>query len=248
MATDNSKAQASVAETRGAQMYPTLSETDIGKLCRFGEVRQFGDGEMLARIGEAGLGIAVVLSGAVEISRADAAGDRIPIVTHLPGAFLGEIAQLSGRPALVDAKAIGAVRSLSISPERLRALMVAEAELGERIMRALILRRVGLIETGAGPVIVGRAASGDVLRLSGFLTRNGHPHLRLDPDEDPDAHILLDRFEVGADQLPIVICPGGEMLRNPSEGELARCIGLVGRIDGDRLYDVAIVGAGPAGL
>jgi thioredoxin reductase (NADPH) len=105
------------------------------------------------------------------------------------------------------------------------------------------------LETGAGgPVIVGRPESGDVLRLAGFLRRNGHPHLRLDPDTDAEAKALSERFQVDPGELPIVLCPGGQLLRNPSEVELARCIGLVGPIDPDRVYDVAVVGAGPAGL
>src|SRR5208282_3825714 len=133
--------------------------------------------------------------------------------------------------------------------DRLWALLIAEAELGERIMRALILRRVGLIETGAGgPVIVGRADNGDVLRLENFLRRNSHPHQVLDPDTDSEAKALIERFHVDPGQLPIVLCPQGQLLRNPSEEELARCLGLVGPIDPDRIYDVAIVGAGPAGL
>jgi thioredoxin reductase (NADPH) len=162
---------------------------------------------------------------------------------------MGELAQLAGRPALVDAHARGPVEALIIRPDRLRALLIAEAELGERIMRALILRRVGLLETGAGgPVIVGRPENGDVLRLEGFLRRNGHPHQRLNPDIDPEAKALIERFHVDAGELPIVLCPGGQLLRNPGEVELARCIGLVGTIDPERLYDVAVVGAGPAGL
>ena len=149
----------------------------------------------------------------------------------------------------MDAYAREPVEALIIRPDRLRALLVAEAELGERIMRALILRRVGLLETGAGgPVIVGRPDNGDVLRLEGFLRRNGHPRQRLDPDTDPEAKALIERFHVDPGQLPIVLCPGGQLLRNPSENELARCIGLVRPIDPDRLYDVVVVGAGPAGL
>ena len=116
-------------------------------------------------------------------------------------------------------------------------------------MRALILRRVGLLEAGAGgPVIVGRADNGDVLRLEGFLARNGHPSQRLDPEADTDAKALLERFHIESFELPIVLCPSGQMLRNPSEVELARCIGLVRPLDSTKLYDVAIVGAGPAGL
>src|SRR6266481_3260544 len=153
-----------------------------------------------------------------------------------------------GRPALVDAHAMSAVEALVVPAERLRALLIAEAELGEQIMRALILRRVGLIEEGAGPIIVGRAAQADVLRLQGFLARNGQPYQRLDPDTDDAARALIDHFHVPEAELPIVLCADGRLLRDPSERELARSIGMVDRIDPDLVYDVAIVGAGPAGL
>jgi thioredoxin reductase (NADPH) len=127
--------------------------------------------------------------------------------------------------------------------------MIGEAELGERIMRALILRRIAILQIGAGgPVIVGRAENGDVLRLQGFLRRNGHPHQLLNPETDTPAKALIDRFHVDPGQLPIVLCPGGQLLRNPAVEQLARCLGLVRPIDPDRLYDVAVVGAGPAGL
>jgi thioredoxin reductase (NADPH) len=138
---------------------------------------------------------------------------------------------------------------LIIPRDQLRALLIAEAELGERIMRALILRRVGLLEAGSGgPLIIGHAGDGDVLRLTNFLRRNGQPQQTLDPETDAEAKALIERFHVDPSQLPIVLCPGGQLLRNPGENELARCIGLVGPIDPNRIYDVAIVGAGPAGL
>lgn len=162
---------------------------------------------------------------------------------------MGELAQLSGRPSLVDATAITDVEVLVIAPPRIRDVMVEDADLGERIMRALILRRVGLLERGVGgPIIVGYAANRDVLRLEGFLARNGHPHHHLDPDSDACAQTLLDRFQVTAAELPIVLCPQGQLLRNPSESQLARCIGLDRVADSATAYDVAIVGAGPAGL
>jgi len=230
-------------------MFPVLEPAEIERVRRFGKVRSYRAGEALAKVGEMGLGLTIILGGNVEITQHDESGRRTAIVTHGPGAFMGELAQLAGRPALVDAYAKEPVEALIIPPDQLRALLIAEAELGERIMRALILRRVGLLETGAGgPVIVGRAENGDVLRLEGFLRRNGHPRQRLDPETDPEATALIDRFHVDAGQLPIVLCPGGQLLRNPSEAELARCIGLVSPIDPDRLYDVVIVGAGPAGL
>jgi thioredoxin reductase (NADPH) len=235
-------------ETRAPQMFPVLSAAEIARLQRFGAPRRYAAGEALVRAGEIGHGLTVVLAGEVEICGRDAHGRPEHIVTHGPGAFMGELAQLSGRPALVDARALSDVEALILPPERLRAVMVAEAELGERIMRALILRRVGLIETGvAGPVIVGREGDGDVLRLQGFLRRNGQPHQLIDPD-DAEAQALIDRLHVDPGQLPIVVCPGGQMLRNPGENELARCLGLVGPLDPAKTYDVAIIGAGPSGL
>jgi thioredoxin reductase (NADPH) len=239
----------SLIDTRRHQMFPTLAPAEIERLRRFGVLRSYGAGEALVKVGEGGQGLTIILAGEVEITQRDQSGRRERIVTHGPGAFMGELAQLSGRPALVDAYAQAPVDALIIAPDCLRALLVAEAEVGERIMRALILRRVGLIEKGAGgPVIVGHARSGDVLRLEGFLSRNGHPHQTLNPDTDQEAKALIERFHVDPGQLPIVLCPGGQLLRNPGETELARCLGLVGPIDPTRVYDVAIVGAGPAGL
>jgi thioredoxin reductase (NADPH) len=230
-------------------MFPTLEPAEIERVRRFGVNRSYGTGEALARVGEVGYGLIIISAGNVDITQHDRSGRRALIVTSGPGAFIGELAQLAGRPALVDAYAQERVETLVIPPDRLRALLIAEAELGERIMRALILRRVGLLETGAGgPVIVGRSESGDVLRLDGFLRRNGHPHQMLNAETDLEAKALIERFHVDPGQLPIVLCPNGQLLRNPGENELARCIGLVGPIDPNRVYDVAIVGAGPAGL
>ncbi len=238
-----------VIETRYDQMFPTLEAAEVDRMRRFGEARTYDAGARLLEAGEISPGMIVILSGEVRVTQHNVLGRDQPVVTHGPGSFMGELAQLSGRPALVDALAIGPVEALVIPSPRLRDVLVAEAELGERIMRALILRRVGLFESGiAGPVVVGHAGHGDVLRLLEFLRRNGHPHQMLDPDTDSCATTLLDRFHVDPSQLPIVVCPNGQMLRNPSEGELARCLGLVRPIDATTVYDVAIVGAGPAGL
>lgn len=244
----SSNAQA-IIDTRGAQMFPTLAPPEMERLRRFGEFRNYPKGAELAKTGQVGDGLLVLLSGEAEVTQNDSDHRRIHIVTHHAGSFQGELAQLSGRPSLVNATALTDVEVLIISPDRLRALMIAEAELGERIMRALILRRTGLIESGGGgPVIVGREGEASVLRLVNFLRRNGHPYMVLDPVSDPCALTLVDRFEVQPEELPIVLCPGGQLLHNPSEAALARCIGLVGSIDQDRVYDVAVIGAGPAGL
>jgi thioredoxin reductase (NADPH) len=242
-------AEPSIFDQRYGQMFPHLEPHEIDRMRRFGETKSFEAGNAIIAVGKVGPGLIIILKGHVDITRRDRHGQDMPIITHDPGAFMGELAQLSGRPALVDAHAKDKVEALVIAPDRLRSLLVAEAELGERIMRALILRRVGLLETGAGgPIVVGHAGSSDVLRLQNFLCRNGHPHESLDAETDHDARTLIERFHVKASALPIVLCPNGDLLQNPSELKLARCIGLVGPIDGSRLYDVAIVGAGPAGM
>src|SRR5256714_7733281 len=234
---------------RRDQMFPTMTRADIDRLRRFGESKFYETGERIVRAGHVAPGLIVILSGKVEVTQGCGPEQRETIVTHLPGQFAGELAQLSARPSLVDADALEPVQALVVRSDRLRDLLVQEAELGERIMRALILRRVGLLESGAsGPVIIGHASHADVLRLQGFLARNGQPHRVLDSDGDSCAKTLIERFDVNAHHLPIVLCPNGKLLRNPSENELARCIGLLRPIDAKKVYDVAIVGAGPAGL
>jgi thioredoxin reductase (NADPH) len=236
-------------DSRRDQVFPVLNAAELHCLSRYGEFRRYAAGETVMAAGEVGRGLALILGGEVAITHRGPDGKAAPIVTHKAGSFMGELAQLSGRPALADAKALTDVQAVLIPPDRLRTLFVEEVELGERIMRALILRRVGLLELGAGgPILVGRRSAPDVLRLSGFLARNGHPQQLLDPDEDPHAADFLERFEVGPHELPLVVCPGGQVLRNPTEDQLARCLGLVSLLDPERVYDVAVVGAGPAGL
>jgi thioredoxin reductase (NADPH) len=239
----------SIREQRHDQIYPTLDPVEIERVRRFGDLRSFAAGESLWTVGQVAAGLMVVLAGKVAVTERDQFDNHKPIVVHGPGNFLGELALLSGRPALVDATAQERVEALIIPSERLRALMIAEAELGERIMRALILRRMAILQAAVGgPIILGRPGNGDVLRLQGFLGRNGHPHQLLNPETDAPAKVLIERFHIDPGQLPIVLCPNGQLLRNPGEDKLARCLGLVRPIDPNRLYDVAVVGAGPAGL
>jgi thioredoxin reductase (NADPH) len=237
-----------VIDTRRDQMFPRLQPEEIDRIRRFGDIAHAKAGAMLAQAGEVSPGLMVILEGRARVSRRDAHNDSHVIVEHEPGHFIGEIAQLSNRPSLVDVEAVTDIEVLRIKPDRLRAVLIAEAELGERIMRALILRRVGLLEAGAGPVILGRAGDGEVIRLSGFLSRNGHPYQQLDPDTVDCAKVLIQRFSIDEAELPIVLCPGGQILRHPSNAELARCLGMVGDLDPNHIYDVAVVGAGPAGL
>jgi thioredoxin reductase (NADPH) len=229
------------------QTFPTLELSDIERLRRFGTVHRYVDGERLVEAGKVSPGMFVLLSGHVAVTQRDGLGHVSPLVEEGPGQFIGEIGQLSNRPAFVDVHAEGDVEALVIPSDHIRTLLVAEADLGERIIRAMILRRVGLIQAGrTGPVLIGPAMMAEAIRLQGFLTRNGHPHHLLDPATDPDAAELITRY-AGRD-LPLVVCPDGSVLCNPREAELARQLGFVGVTAGGSLYDVAVVGSGPAGL
>lgn len=243
------RGSSSFAFPRHEQTFPALTAQEIARMRRFGEVRHYKNGEMLFETGEPGPGMFVILSGHVAIIQRDGLGHVTPVIDQGPGQFLAEIGQLSGRVALVDGHAEGDVETLLIPPERLRALLVAEADLGERIMRALILRRVSLIQGGAGgPVLIGPSHSAGVVRLQSFLTRNGYPHHLLDPAGDGDAAELIARYSPSPADWPLVVAPDGAVLRNPSESELARAMGMLRSLAKDKVYDVAVVGSGPAGL
>ena len=233
---------------RADQMFPALDVDQIARLDELGEHRCFANGELLFEAGQPGPGLFVILSGWVDITTTDGIGETQRVVEQGPGQFLAELGQLSGNPALVDGRAMGAVETLLLDPESLRQLLVVDAAMGELVMRALILRRTSLIQSGAGgPVLVGAPGMPDMVRLEGFLTRNGVPKTVLDPDTDEDARALIDRFGVSPDDLPLAICPGGQVLRNPTEAALSHCLGL-DAIDTDKVFDVTVVGAGPAGL
>src|SRR4030088_1312809 len=237
--TDRSASLAAVFP-RLEQTFPALAPQEIARMRRFGEVRNYNDGEKLFETGKPGPGMFVILSGHVAISQRDGLGHVTPVIDQGPGQFLAEIGQLSGRVALVDGHAEGDVETFLIPPERLRALLVAEADLGERIMRALILRRVSLIQGGVGgPGLVGPSNSSGVIRLQGFLTRNGIPHHLLDPERDHDAADLNARYSPSPQDWPLVVVPDGSVLRNPGESELARAMGMLRVMAKDKVYDVA---------
>ena len=239
----------STIDTRREQMFPKLTPEEVDRLRRFGEVRRYAAGESLFIAGQEAPGMFVIISGKVLVSRRDPLGHREPIVEEGPGEFLAEVGQLSGQSALVDAHAVTDVEALLIPPDKLRNLVIVEADIGDKIMRALILRRIALIEMGSGgPVLIGPAESPDMVRLQGFLSRNGYPHQVVDPSEDPEAAALIDRYVSGPNELPLAVCPNGTVLKNPSEGELAQMLGMARADLPHRTYDVAIVGAGPAGL
>jgi thioredoxin reductase (NADPH) len=235
--------------SRYDQTFPVLTAAEIDRMRRFGTLRNYADGEKLFETGEPALGMFVVLAGNVAIMQHDGMGHINPVVEQGAGQFLAEVGQLSNRATLVDGIAQGAVETLLIPPHGVRALLVAEADLGERIMRALILRRVNLIQSGVGgPALVGAADMADIIRLQGFLSRNGWPHHLLDPATDHEASDLVAHYASEAGGLPLVVCPNGIVLHNPTEAVLARQLGMIGIARKDYVYDVAVVGAGPAGL
>ena len=234
---------------RYQETFPALTAQEIDRLRRYGSLRKYSDGEKLFEAGKISPGMFVVLKGVVALTQRDGLGHLAPIVEQGEGQFLADVGQLSTRATLVDGTAEGDVETLLIPTEGLRALLVAEADLGERIMRALILRRVALLQGGAaGAVLIGSAGAADVIRLEGFLTRNGYPHHLLDPARDPEAKEVIARYTDVAGGLPLVICPDGSVLGNPSEAAVSRQIGLTAPSRSNFVYDVAVVGAGPAGL
>jgi thioredoxin reductase (NADPH) len=234
--------------TRREQLFPQLTDAEIARISRFGTVRHYARGDRLLTAGEPAPGMFIVLKGTVITSQRDGLGHVAPLWTRGRGHFVAEVGTLSGRHALVDAHAEEDVEALLVPPEQLRALIIAEADLGERIVRALILRRVGLIEAGAsGPVLIGEPQSPGVLRLQTFLKRNGYPHQVVDPKTDEAAAAMLEQYGAVAGAM-LAVCPNGSVLLDPSEEALGRCLGMLDTAAHDELVDVIVVGAGPAGL
>ncbi len=237
-------------ESRQDHIFPVLDARDIERVRRFGSLRRLADGERLVSAGTPGPGLFLVLSGAVVVSRRDTLGRGSPIVNPGPGEFVAELGNLGdGYIALVDVDARGDTEGVLVPPDRLRALIVAEADLGGRITRALIMRRLELIAGNAGgPALVGAPGSADVVRLQSFLSRNARPYQLLDPARDPEGAALLEIYRPEPAELPLVVCPDGTILRNPREPVLGRRLGMLRSLEPERVYDVAVVGAGPAGL
>ncbi|WP_426054749.1 FAD-dependent oxidoreductase [Janthinobacterium sp. PSPC2-1] len=249
--TQDDPVQASSLDIQGRmhQISPVFSETELRRLQRYGKVCRYADGATLFEAGNSSFGMLVILAGHVAVTRHEGLG-RTSLMREVgPGHFIAEVAQLSGRPALVNGHAVGDVEVLVISSESLRALIVAEAEMGERIVRALILRRVALIEANSGgPVLVGPRGNGNLFHLQSFLSSNGHPHTVLDPSTDAAAAALAQRYQPTPQEWPLVVCPDGKVMKNPGNAELGRCLGMLPDLSGDKIFDVLVVGAGPAGL
>lgn len=233
---------------RRAQMFPTLSASQIARIAAHAERLPMRKGELLFDQGDANRGVHVLLSGSLSVVRPGLAGED-PIVVHHAGEFTGETNILAGRRSLVRGRVTEDGEVLYLNPAAFRRVIQTDIELSELFMRAFILRRMGLLQSGMGDAaLIGSVHSAGTLRLKEFFTRNGHPYSYLDVEKDPTVQALLDRFHVAVGDVPVVICRGERVLKNPSNQEVADCFGLSPAFDPDTLRDLVVVGAGPAGL
>jgi len=236
------------APDRQAEAFPVLTPAQIDRLRPYGNVRSVQAGEVLFEPGKLGMSCFVVLSGKLDISVSGLSGEQV-FVTYGPGQFSGEVVLISGTRALARGRVAESGEFLEIPAVELRTLIAKDAELSDIFMRAFLLRRVAMISGGLGNVaVLGSQHSSNTLRLREFLTRNGHPYRYVDLDSDKTSQELLDRFDIRLEDIPVVICSGKNVLRNPTDQKLAECLGFTGHMDDHRVHDVAIVGAGPAGL
>ena len=230
------------------QAFPTLTAEHIERLKAHGRVRDVPAGEVLVQAGDRDVPFYIVLAGQVDIVRPQGTVET-PIAHHGPGQFSGEVNMLSGRPALFRARARTDGTVLQIERDQLQDLIQTDSELSEIIMRAFILRRVELIAHGLGDVVlVGSSHCQGTLRIKEFLTRNGHPYAYIDLDRDDSVQALLDRFHVEPKDVPVLICRGDLVLRNPNNRQIADCLGFNETIDESHVHDVVVIGAGPSGL
>jgi thioredoxin reductase (NADPH) len=236
------------ANAHNDHLFPTLTPAQIQRIAAHGRRRTVARGEVLVEPGAKVVAFFVVISGAIRVFQPAEAGDVV-IVTHTPGQFSGEGNMITGRRALSRLQVSEEGELVELTREQLLALVQTDAELSEILMRAFILRRLELIARDLGDVVlIGSVHCAGTLRVKEFLTRNGHPYHYIDLDRDTEAQTLLDQFHVNAADVPVVICGGDVVLRNPSTQQIADCLGFNEAIDQTHMSDLVIVGAGPAGL
>ncbi len=237
-----------LTSSRAEEIFPILTTPQIRRSAAHGHIRAMQRGEVLVEQGDSAVPFLVVVSGELEIVRVLGAAETL-IALFGPGQFTGEVNMLSGRRALFRIRVTKPGEVIELDRQHMLALMQTDAELGEIVMRAFLLRRVELVAAGMGDVVlVGSTHSAGTLRIKEFLMRNGHPYAYIDLERDPDVQNLLDAFHIAAGEIPVVICHGRLVLRNPSNRQVADCLGFNEAVDQTQLRDLLIVGAGPSGL
>jgi thioredoxin reductase (NADPH) len=235
--------------SRPDHIFPSLTPAQIARVAAHGRVRRVRQGTVLVESGARHVHFYVIQSGEIEVVRPSAQGETLVAFYDKPGQFSGEVSLIGGRPALLRVRARADAEVVELTRDELAALVQTDAELSEILMRAFILRRLELVTSGLGDVVlIGSSHSVDTLRIKEFLTGNDHPYKYLDLDKDADVQALLDRFHVAIADVPVMICRGEVVLRNPSNQKIASCLGFNDSIDRVHLRDVIVVGAGPAGL
>jgi thioredoxin reductase (NADPH) len=230
------------------RVFPTLTAAQISRISAHGRRRSIAQGDVLVNVGDKVVPFFVVVTGEIQVVRPSSAGETL-IVTHRAGQFTGEGNMITGRRALAQLRVSASGEVIQLDREHLLALVQTDPELSEILMRAFILRRVELIARGLGDVVlIGSTHCAGTLRVKEFLTRNGHPHAYIDLDREADAQELLDRFHITAADVPVLICRGDAVLRNPSNRQIADCLGFNDAVDQTHVRDLVVVGAGPAGL
>jgi len=230
------------------RLFPTLSSRQIARLATHGRRRSVSRGDLLVDVGDSDVPFFVVLSGHVQAVRPADDGETL-IVTHGPGQFSGEANLITGRRSMARLRVSESGEVLELARDALLGVIQTDPEVSDMVMRAFMLRRAALIERHFGDVVlIGSVHCGGTLRVKEFLERNGHPHVYIDLDRDADAQEMLDRFQLTAADVPVLICRGEAVLRNPSNQEIANCLGFNDAIDRTHVRDIVVVGAGPSGL
>ena len=237
-----------LTSSRIEKIFPKLIPAQIDRIAAHGRIRSVQPGEVLIEQGDTSVPFFVVITGEVEIVRPFDAYETL-VTVHVSGEFTGEVNMLSGRRSFFRARATKPGKVIELDHQQMLTLVQTDAELSDILMRAFILRRVELIAAGVGDIIlIGSTHSASTLRIKEFLMRNGHPYSYIDLERDPDVQNLLDNFKISASEIPVLICRGQLALRNPSNQQIADCLGFNESVDQTHVRDLVVIGAGPSGL